>query len=303
MHVLPQIRVGEPTSHGGLTVFPLFTPPRETLDYVLSDEALESGSAAVSEVSESGSVPELEVLNDLDRAVLFLEGEELQGAKQNRILNTSVLVGAHGKTRIPVTCVEQGRWSYRSALLRHAGHHASSSLRHLLKKTVTESTLRAASHHSDQRAVWGKVREEGLRHGTQSPTGAMAANYVAYAERLGSYREHLPYAEGATGLAVAVGQRLVFLDLFDRPATLEKTWDRLLSGAVLEAIARRAPDDTRPEASAVEDLWARMRDAPWTEAPPIGEGQEFRCAAGDELQAASLGTAEELVHCSATVLA
>jgi transposase len=44
----------------------------------------------VQEVSEGGSVPDLLVENSGDTRVLFLEGEELVGAKQNRILNTSV---------------------------------------------------------------------------------------------------------------------------------------------------------------------------------------------------------------------
>jgi len=55
-----------------------------------------------------GSVPDLLVDNRGDVRVLFLEGEELIGAKQNRILNTSVLVPAHSKIKIPVSCVEPG---------------------------------------------------------------------------------------------------------------------------------------------------------------------------------------------------
>ena len=53
--------------------------------------------------------------NPLDEAVLLYDGEELVGAKQNRILNVSVLVGAGAKMPIPVSCVEQGRWA-RSTL-------------------------------------------------------------------------------------------------------------------------------------------------------------------------------------------
>jgi hypothetical protein len=53
----------------------------------------EAGARArVTEVSEAGSVPFLQVANGADRPLLLLDGEELIAAKQNRILNTTVLV-------------------------------------------------------------------------------------------------------------------------------------------------------------------------------------------------------------------
>ena len=66
---------------------------------------------------KGGSVPDLLVENRGDVRVLFLEGEELIGAKQNRILNTSVLVAAHTKVKIPVSCVERGRWGLQVSVL------------------------------------------------------------------------------------------------------------------------------------------------------------------------------------------
>ena len=116
--VLPKLRVGDPVRHEALAVFPLFAEANGHVEYRLSDEALADEQILVEEVSEGGSVPDLLVENKGDQRVLFLEGEELVGAKQNRILNTSVLVAAHSKIKIPVSCVEQGRWGYST---RHFG--------------------------------------------------------------------------------------------------------------------------------------------------------------------------------------
>src|SRR3954471_706558 len=157
MSTLPDVSVGDPIRYESLFVFPLFSPPEGVVDYLLSDEAIASGSVTVEEVSEGGSVPDLLVTNAGDSRVLFLEGEELRGAKQNRVLNTSVLVAAHSKTPIPVSCVEQGRWRYRTKHFSSGGSHSSSKLRRHLKESVTRSLKSGQGHTSDQGAVWTEV--------------------------------------------------------------------------------------------------------------------------------------------------
>ena len=104
------IRIGQPIGFGPLTVYPLFCEGNRPVEYLLSDEAMEAGTVTVGEASQEGSVPELSVENKSAQRVLFLEGEQLVGAKQNRILNTSVLVPALARLTLPVSCVEAGRW-------------------------------------------------------------------------------------------------------------------------------------------------------------------------------------------------
>jgi hypothetical protein len=95
------IQLGEPRKHRGIVVTPLFPLRDPVAAYVTLDEALGRG-LRVTEVSESGSVPELTVENPLDARVLLYDGEELVGAKQDRILNVTVLVEAGAKLPIPV---------------------------------------------------------------------------------------------------------------------------------------------------------------------------------------------------------
>jgi len=72
------------------------------------------GNFAHEELREAGSVPELRVVKEGTLRVLILEGDELIGARQNRVANSSVLVPAGSEIILPVLCVERGRWSYRS---------------------------------------------------------------------------------------------------------------------------------------------------------------------------------------------
>jgi len=108
--LLNDLDLGQPASAANLTVIPLLAQREAEPSYLTLDEALAKGLAVVTEVSESGSVPQLLVKNLGRQQVLILDGEELIGAKQNRIVNLTILVPAQTTIEIPVSCVEAGRW-------------------------------------------------------------------------------------------------------------------------------------------------------------------------------------------------
>ena len=114
MSTVPDVRVGDPIRHEALAVFPLFSAPDGESITCSPTRRSGPGRSRSRRSARAAPCPNLLVTNQGDSRVLFLEGEELRGAKQNRVLNTSVLVAAHSKTPIPVSCVEQGRWRYRS---------------------------------------------------------------------------------------------------------------------------------------------------------------------------------------------
>jgi ARG and Rhodanese-Phosphatase-superfamily-associated Protein domain len=183
----PQVRIGEAVRYKSLSLFPLFDGSMTPVEYTLSDEDIGSGAVSVEEVSEAGSVPDLVVENKGDVRVLFLEGQELVGAKQNRVLNTSVLLAAHSKTKIPVSCVEQGRWGYKSRKFGSSGSQSSSKLRYFLKSSVSKSVLarraivrtRARSGKVWQRLLSGYVLdalEAETEEGQEEPDQAEAAD-------------------------------------------------------------------------------------------------------------------------------
>src|SRR5262245_18839408 len=273
--LLPKLRVGEPVRHEALSVFPLYTDTCGQVAYRLSDEALSDQSVLVEEISQGGSVPDLLVENKGDLRVLFLEGEELVGAKQNRILNTSVLVPGHSKLTIPVSCVEQGRWRYKSRYFGASGSHSPSKLRRALKASVSRSVKENRGHTSDQGEVWKEVGALHAAHQVVSGTGAMSDAFETYKDRIAATRNQLKYVEGASGLAVAIGEQVISIELFDKPSTCRKVWDRLLSGVVFDALEAGAANHLA-SVTVVEQLLGTTGDLPWETTASVGEGQEFR---------------------------
>ena len=82
-HLIDDLQLGKPATHGGLTVFPMLcSDPADPPEYELLDDAVALGSVQITEISESGSVSELLVWNNGDKPVLIVDGQELLGAKQ-----------------------------------------------------------------------------------------------------------------------------------------------------------------------------------------------------------------------------
>ena len=181
-------QLGDPVEHRGIVITPLFPARDPVAAYITLDEALPRG-LSITEISDAGSVPELAVINPLDETVLLYDGEELVGAKQNRILNVSVLVGAGAKLPIPVSCVEQGRWN-RSSVDFDAATHISHA--HLRRRKAEMLAAQPMARGVAQNEVWSEIGEKQQRMSVASPTGAARDTFEAYGDRLRKLEDAFP---------------------------------------------------------------------------------------------------------------
>jgi hypothetical protein len=267
---LGSLKVGRPISHENLTLFPVTDGNAAPLSYVLLESALAAKKLRIVEHGE-GSVPELKLINEADQIVFLLDGEALVGARQNRSLNTSILSAANSSIIIPVSCVEQGRWTYTSREMSSSGI-AYPDLRKLKHTSVYDSLRRQGSYHSDQAGIWRSVHSKLAAMGVTSDTGSMEEAYTARQELLKAYGENLSYPEGACGVIAAIDGRIVCADLFDSPGTLEKLWSRLVSSYALDAFEAKLRRQAVSEKGDVQDKGAHKVD---DTAPGDREAAEF----------------------------
>lgn len=282
--ILPAWTPGTAIGHRNLTLVPLRGEGHQARfhDYLLASEAIDAGVLTVTEVDESGTVPELLAVNDADRPILLIDGEELQGAKQNRILNTSVLLPPKSKTRIPVSCVEEGRWSHVSPTFK-AGNYAPSSLRQRKSRDVQHSLRARGRAESDQGAVWDSVAEHIQARAAQSPTRAMSDAMATLADVLGRYHEALPYPSATCGVVAAVCGRFVAMDAFDSPSTLEAIWGRLVASYAMDAEATADKTQKHFTAKAAGVLAEHVAEQSCQAFSAVGLGNDLRFEAPDVL--------------------
>ena len=292
---MPEVRVGEPCVCGNVAVFPLFTglplfPGGGSLDYVLAHEALAAGTVEVREVSEEGSVGSLLVDNGGDQPVLFVEGQELTGAKQNRAVTASVLIPATSQIRMPVCCIQRKKWEYASTRLFGAGSCCPPTLRWLLKQGHGRRV-------DSQAAVWREIRRKHEAIGTRSVEENMSDALETRRDAVEDLRRNLPYVEGSAGIAVAIGGQVVSVDIFDRAETLERLWDRLVQGVALDALEFPATS-RQAESTAIAVRLYRMRNVRWQQVEPVGLGEAYRASDGDGSLPTALVKDGTLVHLS-----
>ena len=296
--LLSNVRIGEPTASGGLTVFPVFHADTAPMKYLLLDDALNAKLAHVTEVSESGHVPELFFENASGKPVLLVDGDELVGARQNRIVNITILVGAGKKLVIPVSCVEQGRWSYRSRNFSSAGRALFASARAKKMSAVSESMRSRRGRVADQGAIWEDIQMKMEARSVHSATSAMADLYEEMAPSLRRAESAFKALPGQTGAVFVSGGRVAGIELFDAPEAFAKCFSKTVSAYEMDAPERAVTVDRDAVLADVQQFLREMIAATAEQYEALGEGRDVRLA-GDRVSGGALVNGDQVVHLAA----
>ena len=288
---LESIQFAEPQFYKSIAIVPLIASAEGKVEYQTLGEALAEQNVTINETSEAGSVPELLVVNRGKQSVLLIDGEELAGAKQNRVLNTSILLKEVCETKIPVSCTEQGRWAYTSKFFGHSGNIMAHKSRSRKSSSVHFSLAASGSYRSDQREVWDNIAELQLKSGTKSPTFAMSDVYKAREEDLRKCDEIFKPLPNQVGLLAFVGGVPTGVDLVSRTSAYTQLHSKLVRSYALEALLEAKPA-SQPASESVPPvlptvLTAQAREflneiatAEELPFPSIGHGTDFRYRSG-----------------------
>ncbi len=261
--LLAAVAVNDGVSYRGLTLFPV-TLRRDGPDFSprTFDEAVEKGDLVVREVG-GGEVNAVKVKNNGGRAVFIMAGEIMTGSKQDRTVQRDVLIPPEsGWVRVPVYCVEHGRWVVTSPQFG-------------TRRALAMPQLRTQAYAgAGQAAIWDQVdvaaRAQGVEQSAGKPLQEIYDSPAVQA-RLEEYTRalRLPRDQRLVGLVAFAGQRALGADLFGSPAVFGALRDKLIKSYVLAlgvppATLRIAPPEARPDAHEAARFLARA----WSQACP-----------------------------------
>lgn len=292
---ISNLDLGPVTEYDDMTVIPIFSPITGP-NYMTLREAMEKDLLLIIEVDEEGSVGELLVKNLADIPVLLLDGEEIIGAKQNRVLNTTILVGPGEEIPIPVSCTEQGRWAYKSRRFRDSDDVAAHRVRRSKSASVKDSLRREGQFRSDQREVWNEIHCLSVDAEVHSSTQAMKDVYTSRETDLSKYMEAFTHVEDQKGVLVLINSEIAGLEVLSSEKAYKLLHDKLIRSYALDALL--SPEKEKDGKDAVQEAKEFMDKTKKTEESrhkSVGHGCDHRYT-GDKLVGSSLTVKDKVIH-------
>jgi len=163
-----------------------------------------------------------------DSPVLMIDGEEITGSLQNRIIMRSSIVEAHSKNNIPVICAEERRWEEIGGF--KTGYCSYPRIRSILAESLHKKI-------DIQKEVWKEIDRKLTITRTRSKTSSMHEIYDNLNEEVERYLEGFERLNHNTvGFVGVAGNRILGCDIFNSPGLYHKFEKKLLRSYALDAI-------------------------------------------------------------------
>ena len=280
---LQSINITDPLHFQNLTLFAIKGSNNTSFHYITLSQAYENKVVEVKETSEEGTVSELLFINNSDTPILIIEGQELLGAKQNRIINVSILVPAHISMVIPVSCCERSRWGFRSNReFSLSDRMTFSKARRNKMRSVNERWESGDTADSDQQEVWQDMDVKFAKMNVNSSTDSMGDFYDTYSERINQYVKSFASENDDKGIIAAINGKIVSMEFFDRNTSFKDNLSKIIRGLAADAIEEQKTSLIATKKQA-EDFVENVHASRINELGSIGLGSQYRINGDSQL--------------------
>ena len=198
------IELLQPQVHENIAIIPLRTE-RNYIDILTLKKGLELGLVEVKEC-ETSQVNTVIVKNRAVTPLILIDGEEIIGGDQNRIVNSTILIDAGNMMQIPVSCSEKNRWAFKSEFKQ------SEYMANYNTRRAKEYASRVSSSYQD--VIWSSIDCLEAENDYASPTSAMEESYENIKAAQNEIIKEFRIVDGQTGVLVMVDGEIKGFELF-----------------------------------------------------------------------------------------
>lgn len=225
MITIEDIEILDYQTHKNMAIIPIKTPPSYKFDILTLKKGFELGLAEVKECEHS-TVNTLIVKNNSVTPLLLVDGEEIIGGDQNRIVNATILIAPNSEEKIPVNCTEHGRWAYKSEFKQ------SEYMANYRTRSAKEKAVRA--NMSGQQAVWDSIEDLEMSRSFSSPTQAMSESYENLKVDLDEFISNFKALDGQTGAVIIIDGEIKGFELFLNSQIYHEYHEKILKSYLID---------------------------------------------------------------------
>ena len=226
--------VSEPVEKNNITAFFLSSIEKNNNKYLSFSEAIAKNQVQISEVNKKGLVTKLSVSNKSSDNIIILNGELIIGTqiRQDRIVDSTVLIPGYATVLINTFCGEQYRWSPR-----------------LSNKISTSESLYFSSGRANNAAdinnklnkqcrIWSEISEKISDFNVKSFTNSVGQIYKKKKVNVEEIVNFFKIPSEAVGVALGINNQLVNIDIFSNNCMLQIYLPKIIRSIALDSFKK-----------------------------------------------------------------
>ena len=225
VEIQSDIELLKPQSHENVAIIPLKTP-KNYIDLLTLKKGFELGLVEVKECEKS-TVNTLIVKNHSVTPLILIDGEEVIGGDQNRIVNATTIIAPESQSPISVSCTERGRWAYKSEF------ESSDYIANFNTRRAKMFAIRNAK--PVQSEVWSSIGNLEELCCNISSTSAMSETFEKENTHLEDILESFEIVEGQTGILIIVNGEIKGFEIFLNHGIYRAFHEKILKSYLIDS--------------------------------------------------------------------
>lgn len=258
---LRHLSLAERQNYENMTVVPILSDTNTPFDVLDLKEGLKMGLVKIEECDNS-NIEQVKLKNNSISPLILLDGEEIAGSLQNRIISQTMIIAPKSEIKIPVNCSEKGRNTYKSEF-HYSNYMANSNTRR--KKVYNKNKLR-------QNVVWSSIDDLEKDKNTCSKTNALRDSYEKNKYDIDSYLKHFKMENNQIGV-ICIVENKVGLEIFNNHSLYEKYNEMLLRSYIIDSFSSKKINISDKE---LENILASINEDSFIKKEAVGLGKYYK---------------------------
>ena len=226
--------VSEPVEKNNITAFFLSSIEKNNNKYLSFSEAIAKNQVQISEVNKKGLVTKLSVSNKSSDNIIILNGELIIGTqiRQDRIVDSTVLIPGYATVLINTFCGEQYRWSPRLS------NKISTSESLYFSSGRANNAADINTKLSKQCRIWSEISEKISDFNVKSFTNSVDQIYKKKKVNVEEIVNFFKIPSEAVGVALGINNQLVNIDIFSNNCMLQIYLPKIIRSIALDSFKK-----------------------------------------------------------------